>query len=95
MRGIKGLVCETSVLDSEEGIRYRGYTLPEVQKVSSPLVAALVTLPMPTPRLGSCFQTLSDNAPMCTQRFALSCQREVYLLGWFESLSGSLCDRNF
>jgi len=33
MRGIKGLVCETSVLDSEEGIRYRGYTLPEVQKL--------------------------------------------------------------
>lgn len=33
MRGIKGLVCETSVLDSEEGIRYRGYTLPDVQKL--------------------------------------------------------------
>lgn len=33
MRGIKGLTCETSVLDSEEGIRYRGLTLPEVQKL--------------------------------------------------------------
>lgn len=39
MRGIKGLVCETSVLDSEEGIRYRGFTLPEVQKVCTCLPA--------------------------------------------------------
>jgi len=33
MRGIKGLVTETSVLDPEEGIRYRGYTLPECQEL--------------------------------------------------------------
>ncbi|EGD76179.1 citrate synthase [Salpingoeca rosetta] len=33
MRGIKGLVTETSVLDPEEGIRYRGYTLPELQEL--------------------------------------------------------------
>lgn len=33
MRGIKGLVCETSVLDSEEGIRFRGYSIPECQKL--------------------------------------------------------------
>lgn len=32
MRGIKCMVTETSVLDAEEGIRYRGYTLPELQK---------------------------------------------------------------
>ena len=25
MRGIKGMVCETSVLDADEGIRFRGY----------------------------------------------------------------------
>lgn len=29
MRGIKGLVCETSLLDPMEGIRYRGRTLQE------------------------------------------------------------------
>lgn len=29
MRGIKGLTCETSVLDANEGIRYRGLTLFE------------------------------------------------------------------
>jgi citrate synthase len=33
MRGIKGLVTETSVLDADEGIRYRGYTLPECQEL--------------------------------------------------------------
>lgn len=33
MRGIKGLVWETSVLDPEEGIRFRGYTIPECQKL--------------------------------------------------------------
>jgi citrate synthase len=33
MRGIKGLVCETSVLDADEGIRFRGYTIPECQKL--------------------------------------------------------------
>lgn len=33
MRGILGLVTETSVLDPEEGIRFRGYSIPECQKV--------------------------------------------------------------
>lgn len=33
MRGIKGLVCETSVLDADEGIRFRGLSIPECQKV--------------------------------------------------------------
>lgn len=33
MRGIKGLITETSVLDSDEGIRFRGYTIPECQKL--------------------------------------------------------------
>ncbi|XP_046356151.1 citrate synthase, mitochondrial-like [Haliotis cracherodii] len=33
MRGIKGLVTETSVLDPDEGIRFRGYSIPECQKI--------------------------------------------------------------
>ena len=33
MRGIKGLVTETSVLDPDEGIRFRGYSIPECQKM--------------------------------------------------------------
>lgn len=32
MRGLKGLVWEGSVLDAEEGIRFRGLTIPETQK---------------------------------------------------------------
>ena len=31
MRGIKGLVTETSVLDPNEGIRFRGYSIAECQ----------------------------------------------------------------
>ncbi len=33
MRSIKALVTETSVLDAEEGIRFRGYTIPDCQKL--------------------------------------------------------------
>jgi citrate synthase len=33
MRSVKSMVTETSVLDSEEGIRFRGLTIPECQKV--------------------------------------------------------------
>lgn len=33
MRGIKGLVTETSVLDANEGIEFRGYTIPQCQEL--------------------------------------------------------------
>ena len=33
MRGIKGLVTETSVLDPDEGIRFRGHSIPDCQQV--------------------------------------------------------------
>jgi citrate synthase len=32
MRGITGLVAETSLLDSQEGIRFRGYSIPDLQQ---------------------------------------------------------------
>lgn len=32
MRGITGLVTETSLLDAQEGIRFRGYSIPELQE---------------------------------------------------------------
>lgn len=32
MRGMTGLVSETSLLDAQEGIRFRGYTIPELQE---------------------------------------------------------------
>ena len=31
MRGITGLVSETSLLDAQEGIRFRGYSIPELR----------------------------------------------------------------
>lgn len=33
MRGITGLVTETSLLDAQEGIRFRGHSIPELQQV--------------------------------------------------------------
>ncbi|TVR76818.1 MAG: citrate (Si)-synthase, eukaryotic [Chitinophagaceae bacterium] len=32
MRGVKALITETSQLDPEEGIRFRGYTIPELRE---------------------------------------------------------------
>ena len=32
MRGMTGLVSETSLLDANEGIRFRGYSIPELQE---------------------------------------------------------------
>ena len=32
MRGITGMIYETSLLDAQEGIRFRGYTIPELQQ---------------------------------------------------------------
>lgn len=32
MRGMTGLVSETSLLDSQEGIRFRGFSIPELQQ---------------------------------------------------------------
>jgi citrate synthase len=32
MRGITGLVTETSLLDANEGIRFRGYSIPELKE---------------------------------------------------------------
>ncbi len=32
MRGITGLVTETSLLDAQEGIRFRGFTIPDLQE---------------------------------------------------------------
>ncbi|MEM5734159.1 hypothetical protein AAEI00_21060, partial [Shewanella algae] len=32
MRGITGMVYETSLLDANEGIRFRGFSIPELQQ---------------------------------------------------------------
>ena len=35
MRGITGLLYEASLLDADEGIRFRGYTIPDLQVCKS------------------------------------------------------------
>lgn len=45
MRGIKGLITETSVLDADEGIRFRGYTIPECQKLLPKAPGGIEPLP--------------------------------------------------
>ena len=32
MRGMPALICETSKLDPDEGIRFRGFSIPELQE---------------------------------------------------------------
>src|SRR5438128_5054204 len=51
MRGMTGLVTETSLLDAQEGIRFRGYSIPELkvklpkaEKGSEPLPEGLFYL---------------------------------------------------
>lgn len=45
MRGIKGMTCETSVLDPVEGIRFRGYTINECQELLPRAVGGQEPLP--------------------------------------------------
>ncbi len=45
MRGITGLVSETSLLDAQEGIRFRGYTIPELAEKLPKVKNGTETLP--------------------------------------------------
>lgn len=45
MRGIKGMISETSLLDEMEGIRYRGYTLKDCMKLLPKAPGSKVGLP--------------------------------------------------
>lgn len=45
MRGIPGLVTETSLLDSEEGIRFRGYSIPELRELLPKAQGGIEPLP--------------------------------------------------
>ena len=62
MRGLKSLVCDTSYLDPMEGIRFRGYTIPEVREA----------LPKPSPEseafpTGLWFLLLTGEMPTAEQ----------------------------
>lgn len=45
MRDIKAMVWETSVLDKDEGIRFRGFTIPECQKMLPKAPGGMEPLP--------------------------------------------------
>ncbi|KAA8492383.1 Citrate synthase, mitochondrial [Porphyridium purpureum] len=45
MRSVKAMTYETSLLDSEEGIRFRGYTIPECQELLPRAPGGLEPLP--------------------------------------------------
>ncbi len=45
MRGITGMVYETSLLDAQEGIRFRGYTIPELQQKLPKAIGGTEPLP--------------------------------------------------
>jgi len=69
MRGIKGMLCETSLLDEYEGIEYRGHTLKEVMsKVpkapngEGPLAEGVI------------FLLLTDDYPTVEQQMALTAE---------------------
>jgi citrate synthase len=45
MRGITGLVTETSLLDAQEGIRFRGYSIPQLREKLAKAPGGLEPLP--------------------------------------------------
>jgi len=69
MRGIKGLVTETSVLDSEEGIRYRGLDLFECKAQLPPVVGGTQMTPE-----GVFWLLLTGEVPTQEQTAALSAE---------------------
>lgn len=69
MRGIKALICETSVLDADEGIRFRGLSIPECQKVLPKADNGEEPLPE-----GLFWLLLTGEVPTKTQVKHLSCE---------------------
>ena len=69
MRGIKGMLWETSLLDEEEGIRFRGHTIDDLQ----------ASLPAATPKgeplpEGLLWLLLTGDVPSATQVAALKAE---------------------
>ena len=83
MRGIKGLTCETSVLDANEGIRYRGLTLFECNEQLPHAAGGSQMLPE-----GVLWLLFTGEVPTADQTTALS--KYVLRHGWRR---GGGCDR--
>jgi citrate synthase len=66
MRGVKCMVTETSALDPEEGIRFRGYSIPELQR----LLPAVEGQPLPE---GLFWLLLTGEIPTAEQAGEITC----------------------
>ena len=80
MRSMKGMVTETSVLDPEEGIEFRNYTIPQCQELLpkapggiEPLPEGIWSAPL---YLSSCLIPLL----LWFWHVGGCCAREIYLL---------------
>lgn len=67
MRGIKGMLWNTSLLDPDEGIRFRGYTIPECQNVLPAAISGGEPLPE-----GMLWLLLTGKVPTMEQVSALA-----------------------
>ncbi|KAL6782199.1 hypothetical protein ACKKBF_B39985 [Auxenochlorella protothecoides x Auxenochlorella symbiontica] len=65
MRGIPCMLWETSLLDADEGIRFRGYTIPELQEKLPG--AAPAASPCPRACSGCCSPARCPPRPRCPQ----------------------------
>ena len=72
MRDILSMVCETSVLDKNEGIRFRGYSIPECQKMLPKAAGGAEPLPE-----GLFWLLLTGKVPTEAQVKALSKVKEL------------------
>ena len=81
MRGIKGLITETSVLDAELGIRFRGYSIPECQKLLPKAPGGFEPLPE-----GLFWLLCTGQIPTQEQADALSkvCSVELWIAMYFK-----------
>mmetsp|Transcript_1891 Transcript_1891/g.3283 ORF Transcript_1891/g.3283 Transcript_1891/m.3283 type:complete len:469 (-) Transcript_1891:46-1452(-) len=68
-RGVKSMIWETSLLDADEGIRFRGYTIPELQQALPPADSAKGEEPGPEALL---WLLLTSEVPTAAQAKALS-----------------------
>lgn len=64
MRGVTCMLWETSLLDADEGIRFRGMTIPEIQKALPKAEGG--EEPLPEGMLKIFFYYLDTEAPFCS-----------------------------
>lgn len=85
MRGIKCLVTETSLLDAEEGIRFRGFSIPELQQKLPKAQGGSEPLPE-----GLFWLLLSGQIPTSEQAHALTAELHSRAQGIPKSVSSIL-----